>query len=363
MKMRKVCLIILCCLLMCSLFTVASGKTIYVDDDSGKDYTHIQDAINASNNGDTIFVYNGTYYEHVVVNKSIKLIGESKVTTIIDGNNQDTPLCIVADWTNITGFTIQDSCRYCTACEDSGIALCSNYNNIYGNIIMNSRVAIRTCGPGVLPICGFSIVSCNFSENNTISDNIITNNDIGIEIWVSNNNRIFNNNITNNLEWEAPGILLFESNNNNITNNTITKNYYGIYATISELYTGERNNINNTISMNIIKNNNYGILLTFAEEFKITQNTISNNSECGINLSISNDNVIFNNSIMDNYYGIYVNDDSERNSLSDNLILNNNENIFYESATKEETDKTPGFELILVLIAVALVLFWQRKRI
>lgn len=31
---------------------------------------------------------NGTYYEHVVVNKIINLIGENKSTTIIDGGGE-----------------------------------------------------------------------------------------------------------------------------------------------------------------------------------------------------------------------------------------------------------------------------------
>ncbi|MFB0501107.1 MAG: cohesin domain-containing protein, partial [Candidatus Bathyarchaeia archaeon] len=35
------------------------------------DYPTIQEAINNANDGDTIFVYNGTYHEHVTINKSI----------------------------------------------------------------------------------------------------------------------------------------------------------------------------------------------------------------------------------------------------------------------------------------------------
>jgi len=55
----------------------ASGKTGYVDDDGGPgiDFTRIQDAVNAASNGDTIIVYNGTYFENVVVNKQLTLKG------------------------------------------------------------------------------------------------------------------------------------------------------------------------------------------------------------------------------------------------------------------------------------------------
>ena len=49
-------------------------------------YTTIQDAINAPEtlDGHTIFVEEGKYYEHVIVNKSLSLVGENIRTTIID---------------------------------------------------------------------------------------------------------------------------------------------------------------------------------------------------------------------------------------------------------------------------------------
>ena len=70
---------------MCFETYGTSYKTIYVDDDGGKDFTKIQDAINFANDGDTIFIYNGTYYENVIVDKFVNLIGESKENVIVDG--------------------------------------------------------------------------------------------------------------------------------------------------------------------------------------------------------------------------------------------------------------------------------------
>ena len=54
------------------------GKTITVDDDGGADFTKIQDAINAGQVGDTIRVYNGTYYERIIVNKSLESVTDFK---------------------------------------------------------------------------------------------------------------------------------------------------------------------------------------------------------------------------------------------------------------------------------------------
>jgi len=66
-----------------------SNNIVYVDDDGGADYTRIQDAIDNASDGDTIFVYNGTYYGKIIINKSITLIGENNTNTIIKPDNPE----------------------------------------------------------------------------------------------------------------------------------------------------------------------------------------------------------------------------------------------------------------------------------
>jgi len=46
------------------------GYQVYVK------YSLIQEAINNATEGDTIFVSSGTYHEHVVVNKTVNLVGK-----------------------------------------------------------------------------------------------------------------------------------------------------------------------------------------------------------------------------------------------------------------------------------------------
>ena len=66
------------------------GTILYVNE-TGSDgaYMSIQDAINFSSDGDTIFVYQGTYFENIDVTRSISLIGEYVHTTTIEGIGGD----------------------------------------------------------------------------------------------------------------------------------------------------------------------------------------------------------------------------------------------------------------------------------
>src|SRR4030042_7035615 len=69
-------------------------STWIVDDDGPADFSTIQEAINAADDGDTVFVRNGTYYEHIVINKTISLIGENPEDTIIDAEHIGTAVLI-----------------------------------------------------------------------------------------------------------------------------------------------------------------------------------------------------------------------------------------------------------------------------
>ena len=83
----------------------ADGTTLYVDDDApdggngsmNKPFNMIQDAVNASSDGDTVRVFNGTYYENVVVNKELTIVGNGSEVTSIDGGGKGDVVRIVAE--------------------------------------------------------------------------------------------------------------------------------------------------------------------------------------------------------------------------------------------------------------------------
>jgi len=146
------------------------------------DYPTIQEAINHANEGDTIFVRNGTYYENVVVNKTISLIGEDRTTTIIDGNGTGTVVAVYADFAMVRGFSIQHSGFFLGL--PSGIEVGSSNCTIIGNTIVLNKGGI----------------SLLFGGNHTISNNIISSSYYGINIIYSENNKIFHNSFLNNTQ-------------------------------------------------------------------------------------------------------------------------------------------------------------------
>ena len=67
----------------------AAGKTINVDANGSADYGTIQDAIDAANPGDVIYVSNGSYYENLIIDKPLSLIGKDENNTTLHGENRE----------------------------------------------------------------------------------------------------------------------------------------------------------------------------------------------------------------------------------------------------------------------------------
>jgi len=155
------------------------------------------------------------------------------------------------------------------------------------------------------------------SNNNIISDNIIRSNKRdGISLIGSNNNSILNNNINSN---NYDGIELAGSNNSISNNNICSNNDDGIELSFSN---------NNSISDNIIGSNKYnGIFLWNSNNNSISENNISSNDD-GIELSFSNNNSISNNIIRSNKYGIYL-WISNNNIIYLNNFINNTGNVHF----------------------------------
>ena len=85
------------------------GNTLYVGGDGPGNYTSIQHAVNDANDGDTVFVYNGTYIENIHIEKSLNIIGQGRETTFVYNLNPSEYGVFHLKESNIVlkGFTIR----------------------------------------------------------------------------------------------------------------------------------------------------------------------------------------------------------------------------------------------------------------
>jgi hypothetical protein len=178
-------------------FSEALSTTWTVDDDGTAQFTKIQDAVDVSSDGDTVFVFNGFYEECLAIPKNIFLIGENNQQTIVSSDQSKSWTIEMGNYSIIRNFQIND-----------------------GRIGINVRY-----------------------KGGKILDNIIVDNDRGIFFPFGENNGnnlfIYNNIIKNNSE----GIFLDVNypgtpDSVRIIGNTIHNNYYGIIYFPEQIISG-----------------------------------------------------------------------------------------------------------------------------
>ena len=315
----------------------AEPTTIIVPDD----YPTIQEAINAASDGDTIFVRSGIYYENVVVNKAVSLIGESKQNTIIDGNGIGKVLELTVDGILVSNFSIING--------EVGVHITNSHRHIIKNNIISRNVRGATGTYYTYTTYESNIIRENeygldfghlggpSSSNNFAIGNEIYDNFVGIYVSAPEgenaieNNLIYNNNI---------GIVLDNTRNNNVVGNTFINNTregrfkHGIYI---------RNAAQNNIEGNIFIQNNVGVFMDRGYCNIIQKNNFTSNfygvyltfNESLTYIGWSFDNQILKNYFLNNTYGIYSNigaavfiNSQFNTTISENELKNNLYGVF-----------------------------------
>jgi len=221
------------------------SATIIVPDQ----YPTIQAAINAANPGDTVFVRNGTYFENVVVNKTLSLVGESREKTIVDGRPPapayGAAILIVADGVSVNSLT--------TANDIIGIWVTSSNNIISENNIVNSsgigvyvNGSSNTLERNYVDECIFQGIQLAEAYDNSLFENTIEYCHQGLAINFSSYNTATQNIIRNNVYSPGDGIFLTLSPFNILTENTVTANSHGVGIAGSNDSSFYHNNFNNT---------------------------------------------------------------------------------------------------------------------
>jgi parallel beta-helix repeat protein len=231
-KAVSILLLILLCSPMLSamhmwMLVAASPTTIHVFPASN---LTIQGAINNASSGDVIFVHKGTYYEDIVLNKSVSLIGEDRDLTVIYGSRAQGityVIFLIASGASVKDFTLR---KNSLSLLGSGMLVGS-----VGNVILHNRIEDS--------YNGFMIQSSN---NNLVSDNIISNNTNGFTLSTSSNN-VFSDNVVSD---NNVGMDLQSSNNNLFSGNILYNNAMGINLYLSgDNNIFHHNNFNNTVQL------------------------------------------------------------------------------------------------------------------
>ncbi len=304
--------------------TVAADTTT-VGNSGNENYTSIQKAVNNSVDGDTTLVNKGTYIENVDIDKKLTIIsmsGNPEDTIIQAFHPYDHVLHVTANNVTIKGFGLKNSS------SGSGIYLDNvQYNTIANNHLQANAVGIHLWNAARNNILINNTASDNswsgirltpddseLASNNTLINNTMVNNTYNFEIYTGYENASMQNNIdiTNTVNGKP---IYYLVNVSNITLNS-TSNAGAIYCINCQ---------NMTIKDQVLQNNSLSIALFNTSNSRFNSNILSNNIY-GIFLDNSNNNSGLNNIAINNGIGIVISS-STNNNLSNN-VANSNGNGF-----------------------------------
>ncbi|WP_157078672.1 DUF11 domain-containing protein, partial [Methanobrevibacter filiformis] len=282
---------------------VATNGTDSASGDISAPKATINNALNASTNGDTIKLRNGVYTglnnnTNLSITKNLTIAGESKGNVIIDAQGQSNHFSI-GSGANVTFINI----TFINGLSQNGGSIYSNGNSLN---IVNSTFANNSANEGS--------AIYNAGENLQVSNSNFINNGNSAIYTINNDSVIYNNSFDNNNAVLAIGFnnsiidLNDFSSENNLSNN-------GIVLIVD----GNGNIIENaTFNGN---NNTYGIIVN-GDNNNFTDINL-HNFETAVLFNTSSKNNIFNRSeVLYNNIGIVIL--GNNNTIISSIILNNN---------------------------------------
>jgi len=280
-------------------------------------YQYIQSGIDHTAVNDTVYIFNGTYYENITINRSINLIGESKENTIVDGLYSDTVVHILSDRVLIQHLTVRNS-GGCS--NNAGIKSDANISIIKNCIIYRTKTGIFVNNTSSSEINNCTLFSngdgilLKSSATTIIEGCSLDHNAIGIRLEDSSNNLITYCYIHTN------GIACLFNNSSNIVTRHCnisdnSDNHGGVFFTKCS---------NSTVSNCIMRHNGMGINTANSNLISIKKCSFYLNTHFAVLIRQSSyDITVSQCEIIQNFrYGVYVIESSS---------CTLNENNFYEN--------------------------------
>jgi len=292
-------------------------------------YPTIQEAVDAAMEGETVEVSAGTYNEAVVVEKQVELIGIDQ--PVIDANRSGYGAAVMISADNCTVDGLKITGAY------YGVYVESSHNTFNNNIISENQSGIELSYE---------------TGNNTLTNNEISHNTLnGVRIYYSSENTLRDNAIHDNaINFEVYGSTSTTSidyNQDIDTSNTVDGKpiYYlvGAHNTLIDIASNAGCVVAVDCSSIIVKDltltNNARAALFIRTRFSRIENvTATNNSEAGIWLDESTNNTLVGNTVSGCRYGIMLYR-SATNTLRDNMMMNNLYNFSCEGYSREHYEQ------------------------
>lgn len=318
-----------------SLLNSYGGRliTVSVDGVVPGSYSSVTAALANSQDNDTIFVYNGTYYcnSGTIGKGNLTLIGEDKNTTILKRSSiaggWASVLNVIGSNVNISGFTIENSIAY---------------TNI-GIYIVASGATIRNCIINNMTWAG--VYGGDFLQNVTIAGNTFNNNNYSC-VWILQIATVYYNhwisiidNTFNGNNKTSYGIVINHTKNCVIANNHFNS-FWDILGEFAGVYLGG-NDINFKLYSNELSDCTYGFSFNGNSNVTTSTNYFHQNYFAIRSLSPSY-YYHYSNVFIDNTFGIrdttpsycdYVGNTFDVNSYGMSLFNPSWCNIYYNNFT------------------------------
>ena len=214
----------------------AENSTWIVDPSGAGDFDSIQDAIDASVDGDIIQINDGVYLENIFVNKGVTLRGSSKNGVVIDGQGTRSVVVIGANGVSLEGISVKNSNDVMTnktvPSDVSGIYIEGDDVRIQDCSILDCYYALfaNDCLNLTITNCSASHNVAGFCLNNSLyglisNCSLISQENYGVSLQYT---RLSTVSLSSISMTSSIGLIFIDSSNNEIYQNTFVDNLYGV---------------------------------------------------------------------------------------------------------------------------------------